>query len=181
MLAKPNPIWTPTNSPARPIAARVNCIAKPMAMPTRICSTARTAVVQDSSSGADCFTAPAIAMVTTKASATLARTGIATELNAGADANKARVRKNGQKNWPSQPAKSASVTLSTGSFAQIRAHHRSAFDAGRKASACPRRGEVNHQEDREKARHETQGQIVHPRRGLEQPDQQACQHRGGQE
>src|SRR5579884_4016223 len=156
--AKPKPICTPTNSPASAIAAIVNCIAKPSARPTRTCSTASSALAQVSASGADCFSVEAISKAMTKPSASLARAGISGELKPGAAASKAKVRSSGQKNSPSQRTRSASPKLST---------------------ASPRR--LAHRQHGEKARHEAQGQVVHPRRRLQQPDDEAGEDRGGEE
>src|SRR5712691_2106316 len=108
-------------SPAKAIAASASCIANPMATPTRTCWAARIAVAHDSVTGAECLIAAAKRHAITKAKATFARAGMATELNAGAAANSARVRRKGQKKSPSQRVRSASLTVSTTS-PEDRAH-----------------------------------------------------------
>src|SRR5581483_8457166 len=176
--AKPKPICTPTNSPASAIAAIVNCIAKPSARPTRTCSTASSALAQVSASGADCFSVEAISKAMTKPSASLARAGISGELKPGAAASKAKVRSSGQKNSPSQRTRSASPKLSTASPRSLAQRQRRAFEVVDELAGRPRRGEVEHGEQ---ARHEAQGQVVHPRRRLQQPDDEAGEDRGGEE
>ena len=62
------------------------------------------------------------------ASAIFARAGIAIELKGGAAVNNAAVRKNGQKNSPSQRVRSASLMLIT-TLAEDRSNcHRRALD-----------------------------------------------------
>ena len=95
-------------------------MAKPITTPIRTCSTARTAVAHDRSSGAVSFTVPATATVTATASATFARIGIATELNAGAAAKSAQ-------DAQERPEKLAEPTHQVGvADAQHRAHWRNA-------------------------------------------------------
>src|SRR5208282_5927884 len=143
-------------------------MAKPIATPTRTCSTARTAVAQESVRGTECLIVAAIRQAMINASETFARAGIAAELKGGAAAKSARVRRKGQKKSPSQRAISASLRLST-TLPEDRAHRRGrALDVTDHLRGHPRTGQINYQHDGREAWDEAQRQIIDPRARLEQ-------------
>src|SRR6185312_3110816 len=120
----------------------------------------------------------AICMAKPTASATLSGTGMVAPLNTGAAANRARVRTNGHQNSPLQRSMSASLQLGIPRLFQRRDHRGGGFAREtRHLRAEPRARDRDHQHHREEARHEMQGQVVHPRPRLEQrhgqPDDEA--------
>src|SRR5215472_15894037 len=175
----------PIKSPARAIAPSVNCMARPRASPMSICSAASTAVAHDRVSGSEWPSTAARRAATTNASVSFARAGNAIELNGGAAKNNAAVRRNGQKNSPSQRASSASLTVINRSSEGGLYCRDGTLDIVGHPLRHPCSGEKRNRHDGDETRDEAQRQIADPRGRLKQANHEAgydrCQQeRGGE-
>src|SRR5690348_9138440 len=179
-VAKPKPICRPLRSPANAITDKATRMAKPIAAPTRICSKTRTIVCHDRSSGAIGPATPPMIAATAKPSATFTGAGTALEPKAGAKANSARPRSNGQTSRPSQCAMSPSVRASMMRLRPVGGLRYVGHEIGRQPRAHPRQRQRRNQQDDGEARHETQGQVGHARADLDKAHHQAHQQHGSE-